>query len=305
MALTTPPVLSIPTSTELFILDTDASGFTVAAEPGPRWSGNGNWLSQLHSLERTKEVLHNAPRAFGCSFFTRQFRPYLIGRPFMVRTDHNSFRWLTSFKEPQGQLARWLEELSQYDLEIVHRPGKSHANADFLCRMPDPNDCGPVDISVPLRSLPCGGCGHCTRVHRKWTEFSEDVDNVVPISVTAHQIVSSSGNGEILDLNDMVVLQHDDPIIVTFLSWLSGEGPTEGVLSLSEPALRHMWMSRQLFLIQAGLLYRIHPDTRALQLVVPSLLRRAHDIPTAGHQGVKRKKRALTRLLVVQMYLPN
>ena len=155
-------------------------------------------------------------------------------------------------------------------MEIVHRPGKSHDNADFLSRMPDPNDCGPVDISVPLRSLPCGGCGHCTRVHRKWTEFSEDVDDVVPISVTARQIVSSSANGEILDLDDMVVLQHDDPIIDTFLSWLSGEGPTERVLSLSEPALRHMWMSRQLFLIQAGLLYRIHPDTRALQLVVPS-----------------------------------
>ncbi|KAK3796547.1 hypothetical protein RRG08_059278 [Elysia crispata] len=64
--------------------------------------------------------------------------------------------------------------------------------------MPDPNDCGPIDISVPLRSLPCGGCGHCTRVHRKWTEFSEDVDDVVPISVTARQIVSSSANGEMM-----------------------------------------------------------------------------------------------------------
>ena len=77
-------------------------------------------------------------------------------------------------------------------MEIVHRPGKSHDNADFLCRMPDPNDCGPVDISVPLRSLPCGECGHCTRVHRKWTEFSEDVDDVVPISVTARQLVVPS-----------------------------------------------------------------------------------------------------------------
>ena len=155
-------------------------------------------------------------------------------------------------------------------MEIVHRSGKSHDNADFLSRMPDPNDCGPVDISVPLRSLRCGGCGHCTRVHRKWTEFSEDVDDVVPISVTARQIVSSSANGEILDLDDTIVLQHDDPFIGTFLSLLSGEGPTEGVLSLSEPALRHMWMSRQLFHILAGLLYRIHPDTRTLQLVVPS-----------------------------------
>ena len=32
LALTTPSVLGIPTSTDLFILDTDASGFAVAAE---------------------------------------------------------------------------------------------------------------------------------------------------------------------------------------------------------------------------------------------------------------------------------
>ena len=85
----------------------------------------------------------------------------VLGRDFAEHLEN--LRWLTSFKEPQGQLARWLEELSQYDMEIVHRPIKSHGNADSLSRMPDPNDCGPVDISVPLRSLPCGECGHCTR----------------------------------------------------------------------------------------------------------------------------------------------
>ena len=168
-ALTTPPVLGIPTSTDLFILDTDASGFAVAAELSQiqdgveRVIGYGSYTlskEQRRYCTTRQELL-------AVVLFTRQFRPYLIGRRFMLRTDHNSLRWLTSFKEPQGQLARWLEELSQYDMEIVHRPGKSHGNADSLSRMPDPNDCGPVDISVPLRSLPCGGCGHCTRVHRK------------------------------------------------------------------------------------------------------------------------------------------
>ena len=27
------------------------------------------------------------------------------------------------YKFPQGQLARWLESLSQYDFDIQHRPG--------------------------------------------------------------------------------------------------------------------------------------------------------------------------------------
>ena len=40
--------------------------------------------------------------------FTRQFRHYLLGCKFTVRTDHHS---LTFFEFPEGQIARWLEEL--------------------------------------------------------------------------------------------------------------------------------------------------------------------------------------------------
>ncbi|KAJ3601641.1 hypothetical protein NHX12_032609, partial [Muraenolepis orangiensis] len=36
---------------------------------------------------------------------------YLLGRPFTVRTDRSSLRWLTQMKKPEGQLARWLETL--------------------------------------------------------------------------------------------------------------------------------------------------------------------------------------------------
>jgi hypothetical protein len=59
----------------------------------------------------------------------------------LVKTgpDHNSLTWLMNFKEPQGQLARWLEELSQFNMEIQHRPGKKHANADALSRIPGGN----------------------------------------------------------------------------------------------------------------------------------------------------------------------
>lgn len=37
----------------------------------------------------------------------------------------------------EGQLARWLEELSQYNMVIQHIPGKKHTNADGLSRIPD------------------------------------------------------------------------------------------------------------------------------------------------------------------------
>ena len=49
----------------------------------------------------------------------RHFRTYLYGKWFLLRTDHASLTWLLSFKEPEGQLARWMETL--YDFEIRHR----------------------------------------------------------------------------------------------------------------------------------------------------------------------------------------
>ena len=42
------------------------------------------------------------------------------------------------FKNIEGQLARWIEEFAVYNMEIVHRPGMDHVNADGLSRIPDP-----------------------------------------------------------------------------------------------------------------------------------------------------------------------
>ena len=48
---------------------------------------------------------------------------YLFGKKFQVRTDHSALQWLRKFKEPVGQIARWLKQIAEYDVEIVHRPG--------------------------------------------------------------------------------------------------------------------------------------------------------------------------------------
>ena len=55
----------------------------------------------------------------------RHFRCYLIGKKFKVLTDHSALQWLRNFKEPVGQVARWIERLAEYEFEIVHRPGHS------------------------------------------------------------------------------------------------------------------------------------------------------------------------------------
>ena len=76
----------------------------------------------------------------------KHFCHYLYGRPFTVRTDHNALKWLQSFKEPEGQVARWLETLAWYDYKIEHRPGKKHQNADALSR-------NPLPVAVPDQAV--------------------------------------------------------------------------------------------------------------------------------------------------------
>jgi len=64
----------------------------------------------------------------------KQFRQYLLGRHFVIRTDHAALTWLRRTAEPMPQLARWLTFIEQFDYEIEHRPGVKHGNADGLSR---------------------------------------------------------------------------------------------------------------------------------------------------------------------------
>lgn len=199
-------ILAYPTPDDQFILDCDASDFAIGAA-----------LSQLqNSVERVIEfgsaTLTPTQRKY-CTTrrellavvrFTRQFRHYLLGRQVIVRTDHSSLLWLTRFKHIEGQLARWLEELAQYDIVIQHRPGSKHSNADGLSRIPSATrPCNCYEAGRDLDSLPCGGCRHCARLHEQWHRFEMDVDDVVPMalreeatSMSVRQVISQTSQSD-------------------------------------------------------------------------------------------------------------
>ncbi len=62
------------------------------------------------------------------------FHVYLYGQPFTIRTDHAALQWLLHFRYPEGQVARWLQQLQEYDFVIEHSAGLKHMNADALSR---------------------------------------------------------------------------------------------------------------------------------------------------------------------------
>ncbi|KAJ8381150.1 hypothetical protein SKAU_G00019280 [Synaphobranchus kaupii] len=116
-ALTEAPVLAYPDAQRPFIVDTDASNTGVGAVLSQKDEDGERELLAVVS------ALHH-------------FRPYLQGSHFLLRTDHASLTWLLNFKDPEGQVSRWLEQLQGYDFEIRHRAGRLHGNANALSRQP-------------------------------------------------------------------------------------------------------------------------------------------------------------------------
>ncbi|CAG2226756.1 unnamed protein product [Mytilus edulis] len=189
-----------------------------------------------------------------------------------------------NFKNIEGQLARWLEELSQYNLIIQHRPGKKHSNADGLSRIPNHQDlCSHYSSEIPLNLLPCGGCKYCTRARSQWQIFEEDVDFVVPltarsvsctspvgiIGLTIRSIrnVTSDNNISIMGMptsysnDDLRQLQNQDKHLSTIIAWLTlNYTPSKQELQMQSPGVRHLWQCKSQLRYQDSILSYIWED---------------------------------------------
>ena len=138
--LTSAPILVMPNWLQPLIIDTDACDTGII----------GAVLSQVdaegveHVVAYASHILTKTERNYcvmckellAVVTFLQHFRQYLLGQPFAIRTDHGTLTWLQGFKNPEGQLACWLEKLQEYNFTIVHCLGKKHLNADALSRLP-------------------------------------------------------------------------------------------------------------------------------------------------------------------------
>ena len=311
-ALCEAPVLAYPRSSGLFIVDTDASN-----------TGVGGVLSQLQDDEEkviwyASKKLSRAQRQYcvtrrellAAVIFLQEFRHYILGQEFILRTDHNSLRWIFTFKSPQGQLSRWLEVLSQYNFKIIHREGKKHGNADALSRKwCETRTCDCYEANVPPEALPCGGCKYCTKRDMEWKNFNNIIDDVIPLSKTNSEAskgfinpkchrVSARGSvqakSSISDPKDpklsasnwavthtpeeLVILQRQDHDLVIIHDWLDRqEQPNRDSVASYSPDVRKLWLEWDNLHRIEGVLYLrwIEENTqrRYNQLVVPHKLR--------------------------------
>ena len=196
--------------------------------------------------------------------FVKHFRHFLYGRRFVIRTDDSSLQWLLRFKTPEGQLARWLEVLSSYDMTIKHRPGTQHRNADALSR------------------IPCKQCG-----------FREDWNSPTgQIKVVKVEAEKNFGSEDLE--SDIKKLQESDEDLQVISSWLKTDStPPYHKIGKYSYVVKSVWSPWDNLKVIDGVLYQVQSDNDQLQVLVPMKERRhilhfAHDTKTAAHLGIKK-----------------
>lgn len=70
----------------------------------------------------------------------QKFRVYLIGIPFKIITDCNSLRATFLKRDMLPRVARWWEQMQEFNFSIEYRPGRSMCHVDALSRNPSINE---------------------------------------------------------------------------------------------------------------------------------------------------------------------
>ena len=274
-ALTGAPVLAVPDAQRSFILDTDASNMGVGAVLSQQEADGERVVAYFsRALSRAERNYCVTRRELLAEVLAiRHFRPYLHGNHFLIRTDHASLTWLLNFKQPEGQIARWLEALQGYDFDIQHRAGRHHGNADALSRRP------------------------CVALECRYCQLQEERDKAIP-TVAVAQTTNSEGRWYPLTTLQLRQQQETDETLALVRGWLErDQRPDWTEVSAQGPevkAYHSQWGNLE---IHDGLLYRrwLAPGqgNDCLQLLVPRLLQpqvlqAVHGSVGAGHYGTPR-----------------
>ena len=298
-ALISSPILSYPKPALPFILDTDASHYAVGAVLSQAEDGVEHVIAYMSKALNKHETSYCVTRKelLAVVIALKTFHSYLYGQHVLLRTDNAAVSWMRNLRNPTGQVARWLELLGTYDLEVTHRPGYKHRNADALSRSP---------------------CKPCMRQERSQEEDQDadgeqtpDAETVTTVTIPSRAVTrSGQGNTKQPFKNQMEVIDGWDSESIR-AKQLSDKniGPILSAKENSQDArlpwnavshgganLKTLWSQWDRLTVVGGILYRKwYPEdgdcADNLQLIVPDtmkadLLKYMHDIPSAGHLGV-------------------
>ena len=226
--------------------------------------------------------------AFAVVWACEFFRHHLVGREFMLYTDHAALQLLNDPKASM-KILRWALRLLEFYYVVKHRKGTANANADSLSRMSNvPSDEMPVDFDIPTYDGPT-------------VDEGEQVDMAVMEIDEGYQAGFASFD-EPAYRAKMIADQRADPNFMLVIELLEGK-----VLTVEEHKMLKWKRARNLSTVMKlndGLLIRALGD--ACQVVIPSsreeeFLHLFHENVTSGHMGIT----AMVQAMKHRVYFPG
>lgn len=138
--LSTAPLLGYADFTIPFIVETDASAHGLGAVLSQNQNGRIVVIAYASRTLRPNERSAKNMSSLKLELLalkwsvTEKFRDYLLGNKFVVLTDNNPLKYLSTAKLGAYE-QKWAAQLADFDFEIKYRPGKENVNADALSRL--------------------------------------------------------------------------------------------------------------------------------------------------------------------------
>ncbi|XP_012844529.1 PREDICTED: uncharacterized protein LOC105964566 [Erythranthe guttata] len=131
-AVSQEPVLALPDFRKSFELHTDASDFAIGGVLMQEGHPIAFESRKLNETERRYTVQEKEMTAI--IHCLRVWRHYLLGAPFVVKTDNIATSYFQTQKKLSPKQARWQDFLAEFDYVLEYKPGKANVVADALSR---------------------------------------------------------------------------------------------------------------------------------------------------------------------------
>lgn len=155
-SLSKDPVLHSPNFTKDFTLQTDASerGLGAVLLQGPPEDRHPVAYISRKLLPRESRYATVEKEALAIKWALDSFKYYLLGREFILQTDHKALQWLERMKDTNGRITRWYLAMQPYRFKVHYIPGKDNTTADYLsrCLMED-QEVGGCVMAKPVATL--------------------------------------------------------------------------------------------------------------------------------------------------------
>ncbi|MCO5612674.1 hypothetical protein L7F22_066943 [Adiantum nelumboides] len=132
--LTSQPVLVLPDLSKPFEVHCDASGDCLGAVLLQEGDAIAYENRRLHSDEQSLDIYEKELLAVMHALDT--WKHYLLGTPFIIRTDHQSLKYFMTRTKISNKQLRWENFISQFNFYIAHILGNHNQVADALSRIP-------------------------------------------------------------------------------------------------------------------------------------------------------------------------